>query len=161
DVKAVEYFLKEKLKEAGGEDLLEWIHFGLTSQDINNTAVPMMWKNALEHEYLPMVMNLQQEILQLAKKWEKIPMLAKTHGQPASTTILGKEMMVFAERIETQVQQFSYIPLIGKFGSATGNLNAHHGAYPKTDWADFGNQFLEKKLGLQRQQYTAQIEHYH
>ena len=160
DVKAVEYFLKEKLKDAGGEDLLEWIHFGLTSQDINNTAVPMMWKNALEHEYLPMVMNLQQEVLQLAKKWEKIPMLAKTHGQPASPTVLGKEMMVFAERIENQIQQFSYIPFTGKFGGATGNFNAHFVAYPKTDWTEFANQFLEKKLGLQRQQYTTQIEHY-
>ncbi|MEO6682255.1 MAG: adenylosuccinate lyase [Ginsengibacter sp.] len=160
DVKAVEYFLKEKLKEAGGDELLEWIHFGLTSQDINNTAVPLMWKNSIEQEYLPMVMNLQQEILQLAKRWEKIPMLAKTHGQPASPTMLGKEMMVFAERIENQVQQFSYIPFTGKFGGATGNFNAHHVAYPKTDWADFGNQFLEKKLGLQRQQYTTQIEHY-
>ena len=139
---------------------MEWIHFGLTSQDINNTAVPMMWKNALEHEYLPMVINLQQEILQLAKTWEKIPMLAKTHGQPASPTVLGKEMMVFAERIENQIQQFSYIPFTGKFGGATGNFNAHFVAYPKTDWTDFANQFLEKKLGLQRQQYTTQIEHY-
>ncbi|MEO7313749.1 MAG: lyase family protein, partial [Ginsengibacter sp.] len=160
DVKAVEYFLKENLKAAGGEELLEWIHFGLTSQDINNTAVPMMWKNALEHEYLPMVINLQQEILQLAKTWEKIPMLAKTHGQPASPTVLGKEMMVFAERIENQIQQFSYIPFTGKFGGATGNFNAHFVAYPKADWTDFANQFLEKKLGLQRQQYTTQIEHY-
>lgn len=160
DVKAVEYFLKEKLKNAGGEHLLEWIHFGLTSQDINNTAMPLMWKHAMEHEYLPAVINCQHKILELAKKWKDIPMLARTHGQPASPTILGKELMVFVERIENQVQQFSYIPFTGKFGGATGNFNAHYVAYPKTDWVKFANQFLEEKLGLQRQQYTTQIEHY-
>lgn len=160
DVKAVEYFLKEKLKDAGAEHLQEWIHFGLTSQDINNTAVPLMWKHAVEHEYLPAVINLQKEIVQLAQKWKDIPMLAKTHGQPASPTMLGKELMVFAERIENQVQQFSYIPFTGKFGGATGNFNAHYVAYRKTDWIKFANQFMEQKLGLQRQQYTTQIEHY-
>ena len=160
DVKAVEYFLKEKLKDAGAEHLQEWVHFGLTSQDINNTAVPLMWKHAVEHEYLPAVINLQKEIVQLAKKWKDIPMLAKTHGQPASPTMLGKELMVFVERIENQVQQFSYIPFTGKFGGATGNFNAHYVAYPKTDWVKFANQFMEEKLGLQRQQYTTQIEHY-
>src|SRR5690606_33716719 len=160
DVKAVEYFLKEKLKNAGGEHLQEWIHFGLTSQDINNTAMPLMWKHAIENEYLPAILNLQNEILQMAKSWKDIPMLARTHGQPASPTTLGKELMVFVERIENQVQQFSYIPFTGKFGGATGNFNAHYVAYPKTDWVKFANQFLEEKLGLQRQQYTTQIEHY-
>ena len=160
DVKAVEYFLKGKLKLACGENLQEWIHFGLTSQDINNTAIPLMWKHSIEHEYLPAVLNLQNELLLLAKKWKDIPMLAKTHGQPASPTILGKEIMVFVERIENQIQQFSYIPFTGKFGGATGNFNAHYVAYPKTNWVNFANQFLEEKLGLQRQQYTTQIEHY-
>ena len=160
DVKAVEYFLKEKLQSFGGEDLQEWIHFGLTSQDINNTAIPMMWKDAVEHEYLPAVINLQRTLEDLANDWKDIPMLARTHGQPASPTMLGKEMMVFVERIENQVQQFSYIPFTGKFGGATGNFNAHHVAFPKTNWNDFANQFLEERLGLQRQQYTTQIEHY-
>jgi adenylosuccinate lyase len=160
DVKAVEYFLKEYLRDAGGEDLQEWIHFGLTSQDINNTAIPLMWKQSMEYEYLPAVINLQKKLIQLAAKWKDIPMLAKTHGQPASPTILGKEIMVFAERIENQIQQFSYIPFTGKFGGATGNFNAHYVAYPKTNWISFANQFLEEKLGLQRQQYTTQIEHY-
>ena len=160
DVKAVEYFLKEKLQSFGREDLLEWIHFGLTSQDINNTAVPMMWKDAIEHEYLPAVINLQHTLQDLANDWKDVSMLARTHGQPASPTILGKEIMVFVERIENQVQQFSYIPFTGKFGGATGNFNAHHVAFPKTNWIDFANQFLEERLGLQRQQYTTQIEHY-
>ncbi|HEY8658192.1 MAG TPA: adenylosuccinate lyase [Hanamia sp.] len=160
DVKAVEYFLKEKLRDAGAENLQEWIHFGLTSQDINNTAIPVLWKHAMEHEYLPAIINLQHELVQLAKKWKDIPMLAKTHGQPASPTILGKEIMVFAERIENQIQLFSYIPYTGKFGGATGNFNAHYVAYPKTNWVAFANQFLEEKLELQRQQYTTQIEHY-
>jgi adenylosuccinate lyase len=160
DVKAVEYFLKEKLKEIGGENLKEWIHFGLTSQDINNTAVPLLWKDAVEHEYLPAIINLQHELYYLATEWKNIPMLARTHGQPASPTVLGKEVMVFVERIENQIQQFSYIPFTGKFGGATGNFNAHVAAYPKTDWVTFANKFLEDKLGLQRQQYTTQIEHY-
>ena len=160
DVKAVEYFLKEKLKEAGAEHIQEWVHFGLTSQDINNTAVPMMWKDAMEHEYLPAVINLQHRLYDLAIEWKDIPMLARTHGQPASPTMLGKEMMVFVERIDNQVQQFSYIPFTGKFGGATGNFNAHYVAYPKIAWTAFANKFLEEKLGLQRQQYTTQIEHY-
>ena len=160
DVKAVEYFLKEKLKQAGAENLQEWIHFGLTSQDINNTAVPLMWKHAVEHEYLPAVINLQHKLHDLALEWKAIPMLARTHGQPASPTMLGKEIMVFVERIDNQVQQFSYIPFTGKFGGATGNFNAHYVAYPKTDWVKLANQFLEEKLKLQRQQYTTQIEHY-
>ena len=160
DVKAVEYFLKEKLKEAGAEDLQEWIHFGLTSQDINNTAIPLLWKDAIEYEYLPAVINLQHRLHDLALEWKDIPMLAKTHGQPASPTILGKEIMVFVERIENQIQQFSYIPFTAKFGGATGNFNAHVVAYPKIKWVDFANKFLEEKLNLQRQQYTTQIEHY-
>ena len=160
DVKAVEYFLKDKLKELSAESLQEWIHFGLTSQDINNTAIPLLWKDAVEFEYLPAVINLQHELLNLAKAWKGIPLLARTHGQPASPTMLGKEIMVFVERIENQIQLFSYIPFTGKFGGATGNFNAHVAAYPKTDWAVFANEFLENKLNIQRQQYTTQIEHY-
>ncbi len=160
DVKAVEYFLKEKLNELGCENLGEWIHFGLTSQDINNTAIPLLWKDAVEFEYLPAVINLQHELYNLARDWKSIPMLARTHGQPASPTILGKEIMVFVERIEQQIEQFSYIPFTGKFGGATGNFNAHYAAYPKKDWITFANKFLEDKLGIQRQQYTTQIEHY-
>ncbi|HWH63262.1 MAG TPA: adenylosuccinate lyase, partial [Ginsengibacter sp.] len=160
DVKAVEYFLKEKLKELHGDDLLEWIHFGLTSQDINNTAIPLLWKDAIEFEYLPSILNLQHELLNLSKKWKDIPILARTHGQPASPTMLGKEIMVFVERIENQIQQFSFIPFTGKFGGATGNFNAHYAAYPKANWISFANKFLEDKLGLLRQQYTTQIEHY-
>jgi adenylosuccinate lyase len=160
DVKAVEYFLKKKLNDAGEGNVQEWIHFGLTSQDINNTAIPMMWKDAIEHEYLPSVINLQHQLHDLAIKWKDIPMLARTHGQPASPTMLGKEMMVFVERIENQIQQFSYIPFTGKFGGATGNFNAHFVAYPKINWMNLANQFLQEKLGLQRQQYTTQIEHY-
>ena len=160
DVKAVEYFLKEKLKDAGAEDLQEWVHFGLTSQDINNTAIPMLWKDAIEYQYLPAIINLQHKLHDLAVRWKNIPMLARTHGQPASPTILGKELMVFVERIENQIQQFSYIPFTAKFGGATGNFNAHVVAYPKIKWVDFANQFVEQKLNLQRQQYTTQIEHY-
>lgn len=160
DVKAVEYFLKGKLQILSGDDLLEWLHFGLTSQDINNTAVPLMWKDAIEHEYLPSIINLQHKLHDLAVQWKYIPMLARTHGQPASPTMLGKEIMVFVERIESQIQQFSYIPFTGKFGGATGNFNAHMVAYPKTNWIEFANQFLEEKLGLLRQQFTTQIEHY-
>jgi adenylosuccinate lyase len=160
DVKAVEYFLKEKLKELGAESLQEWIHFGLTSQDINNTAIPLLWKDAIEHEYLPAIINLQHQLHNLATQWKNIPMLARTHGQPASPTILGKEIMVFVERIENQIQQFSYIPFTGKFGGASGNFNAHYAAYPKTNWTLFANEFLENKLNIQRQQYTTQIEHY-
>ena len=160
DVKAVEYFLKIKLAETDGADAKEWVHFGLTSQDINNTAIPLSWKHGMEHELLPAIINLQNKLLQLAISWKAIPMLAKTHGQPASPTILGKEWMVFVERIENQVQLFSYIPYAAKFGGATGNFNAHHVAFPKTDWVAFGNHFVENILGLQRMQFTTQIEHY-
>ncbi len=159
DVKAVEYFLKSVLENNGGKDLKEWIHFGLTSQDINNTAVPLSWKDCMEREYLPALINLQHSLYNLAMKWEDIPMLARTHGQPASPTRLGKELMVFVERLENQVQQFSYIPFMGKFGGATGNFNAHHIAFPKHNWHRLADEFLEQ-LGLERQQYTTQIEHY-
>ena len=160
DVKAVEYFLKAELDKCNAGHLKEWIHFGLTSQDINNTAIPLSWKHAVEHDYLPAVINLQQQLLQLATAWKDIPMLARTHGQAASPTRLGKEIMVYVERLENQVQLFSYIPFMAKFGGATGNFNAHHVAYPKYDWVKFANEFTETKLGLERQQYTTQIEHY-
>lgn len=160
DVKAVEYFLKDRLEECKAGHLKEWIHFGLTSQDINNTAMPMIWKAAMEQEYLPSILNLQSEIGKLAMQWKEVPMLARTHGQPASPTRVGKELMVFAERIENQVQLFSYIPFTAKFGGATGNFNAHHVAFPKYNWHAFGDEFTEHKLNLQRQQYTTQIEHY-
>jgi adenylosuccinate lyase len=160
DVKAVEYFLKNKLEQLGAGAVKEWVHFGLTSQDINNTAVPMLWKDAIELEYLPAIINLQHHLYKLGQQWEQIPMLARTHGQPASPTRLGKELMVFVERLENQIQLFSYIPFTAKFGGATGNFNAHHVAYPKMNWAKFADEFVETKLGLQRQQYTTQIEHY-
>ncbi|MFT3907937.1 MAG: adenylosuccinate lyase [Ferruginibacter sp.] len=160
DVKAVEYFLKNKLESLGAGTVKEWVHFGLTSQDINNTAVPLLWKDAMEMEYLPAVLNLQQHIFKLATQWKDVPMLARTHGQAASPTRLGKELMVFVERLENQVQLFSYIPFTAKFGGATGNFNAHHIAYPKYNWLKFADEFVENKLGLQRQQYTTQIEHY-
>ena len=160
DVKAVEYFLKEQLDKAGIPALKEWIHFGLTSQDINNTAIPLSWKHCMEHEYLPAVINLQNHLYQLAAQWKNIPLLARTHGQPASPTRLGKEMMVFVERLNNQVEQFANVPYSAKFGGATGNFNAHHVAFPKKNWALLGNQFVEGVLGLQRQQFTTQIEHY-
>ncbi len=160
DVKAVEYFLKEVLDQCGAAHAREWVHFGLTSQDINNTAIPLLWKHSVAHEYLPAIINLQHHIVQLAQQWAAVPMLARTHGQPASPTRLGKELMVFAERLDNQIQLFSFIPFMAKFGGATGNFNAHHAAFPKYNWVKFANEFCEKQLGLQRQQYTTQIEHY-
>jgi len=160
DVKAVEYFLKEKADEAGISHLKEWIHFGLTSQDINNTAIPLSWKHAMEHEYLPALINLQNNLYQLAAKWKDVPMLARTHGQAASPTRLGKEIMVFVERLNNQIELFSSIPYAAKFGGATGNFNAHHIAFPKRNWVNLGNRFVEDTLGLQRMQFTTQIEHY-
>ncbi|WP_288095490.1 adenylosuccinate lyase [Hydrotalea sp.] len=160
DVKAVEYFLKEHTEKAGGAAIKEWVHFGLTSQDINNTAIPLSWKEYIEQEYLPELIHLKQQIVVLAKQWKKVPMLARTHGQPASPTILGKEFMVFAERLEHQVASLATIPFTAKFGGATGNFNAHVVAFPKKNWIQLGNEFVEKKLGLQRQQFTTQIEHY-
>jgi adenylosuccinate lyase len=159
DVKAVEYFLKSEMEKNGGKNVKEWVHFGLTSQDINNTAIPLLWKYAIEYEYLPGLLNLNTQLRLLAKEWKDIPMLAHTHGQPASPTTVGKEIMVFVERIQNQIEQFIGIPFTGKFGGATGNFNAHHIAFPKTDWIRFGNEFMEQ-LGLNRQQFTTQIEHY-
>ena len=160
DVKAVEYFLKAELDKTDAQEAKEWIHFGLTSQDVNNTAIPLLWKHSLEFELLPAYLNLQNHLHQLAQDFREIPMLAKTHGQPASPTRLGKELMVFVERLENQIRLFSYIPVAAKFGGATGNFNAHYVAYPKTDWIKFGNHFVEDVLGLQRMQFTTQIEHY-
>jgi len=159
DVKAVEYFLKNELDNTGDKEAKEWIHFGLTSQDINNTAIPLLWKHAIEYEYLPALLNLNTQLKLLASEWKDIPMLAHTHGQPASPTRLGKEIMVFVARIESQVEQFIGIPFTCKFGGATGNFNAHHVAFPKTDWIRFANEFAEQ-VGLNRQQFTTQIEHY-
>ena len=160
DVKAVEYFLKEKLKEAGAGDSVEWVHFGLTSQDVNNTAVPLLWKEAVEDQFLPTLQNAVLQLRRMAKEWQGIPMLARTHGQPASPTTLGKEFMVFVERLEGQIQQFSHLPYAAKFGGATGNFNAHYVAFPEVNWVKFGNDFVNNKLGLERMQYTTQIEHY-
>jgi adenylosuccinate lyase len=160
DVKAVEYFIKEQLDKIGETDVKEWVHFGLTSQDINNTSIPLSWKHALEFEYLPGVFNLVAELKVLARQWKEIPMLARTHGQPASPTTLGKELMVFIERIENQIEQLINIPISAKFGGATGNFNAHYVAFPKKDWIGFANEFIQDTLGLQRLQFTTQIEHY-
>jgi adenylosuccinate lyase len=160
DVKAVEYFLKQQLEKFSAEDVKEWIHFGLTSQDINNTSIPLSWKQCIEHEYLPVIVNLQKKLRVLAKQWKDVSMLARTHGQPASPTKLGKEIMVFVERIENQIQLFSYIPYAAKFGGATGNFNAHAIAFPKKDWISLSNEFVQNVLELQRLQFTTQIEHY-
>ncbi len=160
DVKAVEYFVKNEMDKCGASDLKEWVHFGLTSQDINNTAIPLSWKHAIEYEYLPEILNLKTQLRFLGIAWKEIPMLAHTHGQPASPTRLGKEFMVFVERIQNQIEQFICIPFTAKFGGATGNFNAHHVSFPKTDWIKFSNSFVEDKLGLQRLQFTTQIDHY-
>lgn len=160
DVKAVEYFLKDKLKALKVGKQSEWVHFGLTSQDINNTAIPMMWKDALNDIYLPALGQLRQQIMQLAEEWKDIPMLAHTHGQPASPTLLGKELMVFVERLADQAKMLQQIPHTGKFGGATGNFNAHYAAFPKAKWHKLADEFLKKYLGLKRQQFTTQIEHY-
>jgi len=159
DIKAAEYFLKTKFEENGWGEYKEFIHFGLTSQDINNTAVPLIVKDTLYNIYMPLLTNLVNNIENFARSWRNIPMLARTHGQPASPTMLGKELMVFVERLNEQMKMLSHIPLKGKFGGATGNFNAHFVAYPDSDWISFANNFL-KKLGLERQQYTTQIEHY-
>jgi adenylosuccinate lyase len=159
DVKAVEYFVKNELEKWGGKDVKEWVHFGLTSQDINNTAIPLLWKHAIEYEYLPALLNLNTQLRLLAEAWKDIAMLAHTHGQPASPTKLGKEIMVFVERIQNQIEQFIGIPFSAKFGGATGNFNAHHAAFPKSNWIKLANEFVSE-LGLSRQQFTTQIEHY-
>ena len=160
DVKAVEYFLKIQLDKASCSELKEWIHFGLTSQDINNTAIPLSWKNSMEYDYLPALINLMQHVQDLAITWKNIPLLARTHGQPASPTKLGKEFMVFVERLHNQIALFLNIPYAAKFGGATGNFNAHHIAFPKRNWVELANEFVEDRLGLQRMQFTTQIEHY-
>jgi len=160
DVKALEYYMKKELDALSLGHLKEYVHFGLTSQDVNNTAIPLMWKEALENEYYPAISNLIIRLRELAKSWKNISMLARTHGQPASPTKLGKEIMVFVERLEDQMSLMNQIPYSCKFGGATGNFNAHHVAYPKINWIKFGNKFCAERLGLQRQQYTTQIEHY-
>ena len=161
DVKAIEYFIKEKIDAIGGMDAYkEFIHFGLTSQDINNTSIPMMLKESLHEVYLPLLDQLIAQLLDYAEQWKDIPMLAKTHGQPASPTRLGKEVMVFAYRLQEQTKQLRACPISAKFGGATGNMNAHHVAYPAYDWRAFANQFVSEKLGLQREQFTTQISNY-
>lgn len=160
DVKAVEYFLKEKFAGLELVQYLEFIHFGLTSQDINNTAVPLSLKKCCEEIYVGSVQKLIDTIKGLAQQWKDIPMLAFTHGQPASPTRLGKEFMVYAERLQLQLDTLKKIPYAAKFGGATGNFNAHKIAYPQINWIEFANSFVNKTLGLQRSQYTTQIEHY-
>lgn len=160
DVKAVEYFLKEQFDTIGLSQVKEFIHFGLTSQDINNTANPLMIKTAMEKVYYPLLAEVIDQLYSLAKEWLDIPMLARTHGQPASPTRLGKEMLVFIERLKTQKALLEQVPYEAKFGGATGNYNAHHVAYPTIDWPSFGDQFVENHLGLYRSQYTTQIAHY-
>jgi len=160
DVKAVEYFLKEKFEPIGLGQYKEFIHFGLTSQDINNTAVPCSIQDALREVYIPAMERLVAKLKELAVSWRDIPMLAKTHGQPASPTLLGKEINVFTERLEVQLRQLYGIPCYAKFGGATGNLNAHHVAYPSIDWVSFTNHFVKDALKLERSQTTTQIAHY-
>lgn len=160
DVKAVEYFLKEQFAARGLSAFREFIHFGLTSQDMNNTAVPLSISDALREAYLPAVDRLMEKLRELAAEWKEVPMLAHTHGQPASPTKLGKEIMVFVERLEVQLSLLRSLPLYAKFGGATGNFNAHAVAYPNIDWQNFANRFVREKLGLDRSQYTTQIAHY-
>lgn len=161
DVKAIEYFIKEEFDKIGGlENYKEFIHFGLTSQDINNTSFPLMLKEATHEVYLPLLQELIDQLNEYAEEWKDIPMLAKTHGQPASPTRLGKEVKVFAYRLEKQVALLKNIPMTAKFGGATGNYNAHHVAYPTYDWRVFGNKFVSEKLGLEREEYTTQISNY-
>jgi adenylosuccinate lyase len=161
DVKAVEYFLKEEFDKIGGLDAYkEFIHFGLTSQDINNTSVPLSIKEALENVYYPLVEELIAQLQEYAGEWKDVPMLAKTHGQPASPTRLGKEIMVYVYRLTEQLRSLREVKITAKFGGATGNYNAHHVAYPAYDWRAFGNRFVSEKLGLEREQWTTQISNY-
>jgi adenylosuccinate lyase len=160
DVKAVEYFIKEKFDALGLSSFKEFIHFGLTSQDINNTAVPLSLKDGFEAVILPELKALEEDLFTKAQAWKEIPMLARTHGQTASPTRLGKEIFVFVERLANQMEMLSQVPFAAKFGGATGNFNAHHVAYPEIDWVSFANAFVTEKLGLQRLQNTTQIEHY-
>ena len=161
DVKAVEYYIKEQIDKIGDfEKYKEFIHFGLTSQDINNTSVPLSIKDALNDTYIPQLQELIDLLQQYAEEWKDVPMLAKTHGQPASPTRLGKEVMVFVYRLNKQLEMLKACPMTAKFGGATGNFNAHHVAYPEYDWREFGNKFVSEKLGLEREQYTTQISNY-
>ena len=166
DVKAVEYFIKEefdKIEQEAAASLQpykEFIHFGLTSQDINNTSVPLSIKEALEQVYIPLLEELIEQLNDYAEEWKNVPMLAKTHGQPASPTRLGKEVMVFVYRLEEQLRSLKDVPVTAKFGGATGNYNAHHVAYPDIDWRLFGDHFVSEKLGLEREQWTTQISNY-
>ena len=161
DVKAVEYFIKEEFDKIGGlDDYKEFIHFGLTSQDINNTSVPLSVKEALEEVFYPQVEELIAQLKEYAEKWNDVPMLAKTHGQPASPTRLGKEVEVYVYRLSEQLATLRNCKLTAKFGGATGNFNAHHVAYPQHDWRAFGNRFVSEKLGLEREQWTTQISNY-
>ena len=161
DVKAVEYFIKEEFDKIGGlEAYKEFIHFGLTSQDINNTSVPLSLKEALHDVYYPQLQELISQLTTYAEEWKDVPMLAKTHGQPASPTRLGKEIMVFVYRLTEQLKSLKACKLTAKFGGATGNFNAHHVAYPSYDWKAFGDKFVSEKLGLEREQYTTQISNY-
>ncbi len=160
DVKAVEYFIKERFDILGLERYKEFIHFGLTSQDINNTAIPHAWKAALSEVYFPFINEVHELLKSFAVDWKDVPLLARTHGQAASPTLLGKEILVFSERLESQLSQIKNIPYSAKFGGATGNFNAHHVAYPHIDWPLFGNEFINSQLGLHRSTITTQIEHY-
>ena len=160
DVKAVEYFLKERFDEMGLEAFKEFIHFGLTSQDINNTSVPMSVKDATYESFIPSLQQVIDKLNEFADAWQDVPMLAKTHGQPASPTRLGKEIRVFAYRLENQLAQLKAVPVSGKFGGATGNFNAHLVAFPNYDWRAFGRSFLENKLGIVREEWTTQISNY-
>ena len=160
DVKAVEYFIKERFDALNLHEYKEFIHFGLTSQDINNTAVPCSFRDAIHDVYYPVIDELIAKLEELAEEWKEVPMLAKTHGQPASPTRLGKEVMVFVYRLERQLAMLKACPITAKFGGATGNYNAHHVAYPQYDWKQFGNRFVAEKLGLEREEYTTQISNY-
>ena len=160
DVKAVEYFIKDAFEKLGLSEYKEFIHFGLTSQDINNTAIPLSTKDAFEKVYMPSLITLTSKLKDLSQEWKDIPMLARTHGQPASPTRLGKEIAVFVERLEEQMRLLFNIPFAAKFGGATGNYNAHHVAYPQIDWKQFGSKFVENNLGLHHSFPTTQIEHY-
>ena len=160
DVKAVEYFIKSKMEALGLGAFGEFIHFGLTSQDVNNTAIPLLLKEAMQHEIWPVLRQVVEKLDGLATAWAHVPMLARTHGQPASPTRLGKELKVFVERLERQLESLAAVPFAAKFGGATGNFNAHHVAYPAVDWTGFANRFVNDTLDLTRSQYTTQVEHY-
>lgn len=160
DVKAVEYFLKSKMQALRLEDYLEYIHFGLTSQDINNTSVPKSLKDAVHVVYIPEVERITERLTEFSQEWSAVPMLARTHGQPASPTVLGKEVGVFAERLTVQLAQLKAVDYSAKFGGATGNFNAHFVAFPKIDWVTFADEFVGTRLGLKRSRLTTQIEHY-